>query len=542
MDQAAIMAGLGCAFEELGKQHCRLLKERTLFAAVSSAEANCTPETAKLSQMLSGQQKLLQAVKQIENWTGNTSVVSQDPSSAALRESARSAYQNTASTIRQQILDIQATARASHGSNGVGQQEGLMNPLQTFSSLLQGDSEASTKGLSLIKDLLTEKEQRADILNLIIKPGEDPVALLGQLQNEYDAYVASNMRAGGTGMMGMGGGEGVQMNALFMFRTLEALDDSHMGPTTKLIRDRLRDPETPQLILTRLNDFGKTVDSSLASDLSPEQTRSYFNQYFTGSDPLDPSPTAAESLHKLDTALAGMRKSIPDQLASRSGLDHLASEVHKALEQSDRLSIGDPSIQEQKEFIRSMNDFVGRNRELYTQLQTVLNAQLAYGARDVIRGTRDAGAAALPILLFLNRETLNDTMGISNNPSGRMSEYNQAISLSATQIEAFDRFARPYLDFAVKFLNGKDVRGKDLPPGVLQNMSPDLKNRFCIQTLSMGELPKDLLALCRGTGIHSGDLKLSFDSFSGLAQPERSCAYYNFSVQESLQSQNRLVQ
>jgi hypothetical protein len=72
-------------------------------------------------------------------------------------------------------------------------------------------------------------------------------------------------------------------------------------------------------------------------------------------------------------------------------------------------------------------------------------------------------------------------------------------------------------------------------------MSPDLRNRFCIQSLSIGELPRPLLDLCRGAEIRSGDLRLSFDAFSGLEQPERSFAYYNFSVQESLRSQRRLA-
>ncbi|MCM0606213.1 MAG: hypothetical protein KA715_08995 [Xanthomonadaceae bacterium] len=193
-----------------------------------------------------------------------------------------------------------------------------------------------------------------------------------------------------------------------------------------------------------------------------------------------------------------------------------------------------------------MNSLVGRNKQLYTQLKTVINSELADKGRSLATAGRNSGGSpaknktALQALYLLNQETLETTIGFSKNPSAKLSEYDGALALSAAQIEGFSRFSEPYVDFAVNYLNKKDIKGNDLPKGVIENMNPDLKDRFCIQALSMTELSPEILKLCQNAIISSGDVKLEFNLYSQLNHQERACAYYNFSTRERAASQNKI--
>jgi hypothetical protein len=546
VDQTAITLGLGCAFEQMGKQHCRILREKRLFTALNGDPAQMCDATRETRNLLDKQQNLFEALKKIEEFASKTAVVAQDPSSAGLRESAKTNYRVIVSQMKQGVLSAQAAAKASQTYNGDALRSGLTNVLGQYSRMINPKAsggmglsmENSPPGSALVQASFTSEEQRNDMLGLILKPGESASTIYSRLRDEFLKSQQDNSIAGSRAYL-----NSPQLNSAFsMFNSMVNLPEDRQGETTKLLISRLTDKSAPQLVLAKINDVEKTLESSLSSDLSPEQTLSYINEYFQGQDVLDASASPAESLKMLDRELQEMKKSA-GPIAERSGLNKLADSVHAVAEDAKSQETTVEPISSQKKFIAELNSLVGRNREFYTQLKTVMNAQLAEKGRALVKLSRDSKneGVALQALFLLNQETLDDTLGFSKNPSAKVAEYDGAVALSAGQIEGFSKFSEPYMDFAVKYLEGKDVRGHSLPAGVLENISPEIKNRFCIQSLSVTEIPSALMELCKGAKIRSGNLSVDFDEFSSLGQQARSCAYYNFSTQERAFQQSKVA-
>ena len=65
-----------------------------------------------------------------------------------------------------------------------------------------------------------------------------------------------------------------------------------------------------------------------------------------------------------------------------------------------------------------------------------------------------------------------------------------------------------------------------------------MKSRFCIQVLSMTEIPENVAEACKGEKLKSPiseNVSVSFDDYYSKSQPERSCAYFDFMAQERMQ-------
>lgn len=545
VDQTAITLGLGCAYEHLGKQHCRILREKQLFTALNNKNdrSNCTGNCGQdVIEVLEKQRNLFEALKKVEDWTSKTSGAILDENSALLNEKMKSSYRDSLFDTRSSVLKAQTTAKSNNQKfNGSAQMEGLIRGLNSFSDMLQGKSNngmSSGPELIQIKNSFTEEERQYDFLKLILKPEEDPKVIFSALKQEDDAYYVKRYGNNNNGMVVMNNSG--RKTAFDIFYELHVLNSEDQGETVKMLIARLQDKSTPQLILNQLNEVEKTLDSKTTTDLSNDQVLANMLDYFNGNDVFDASTSPNQSLKYLDLELQMMKKNLGDNI-DRSGINKLADSVHQMVNEIKEDQVSVSNIDQQRQFIINLNILVGSNKELYNQLKTVLNSQLAEEGKELLKASRETKDQnnALKALFLLNSETLSNTMGFSKNPSAKMAEYDTAIALSAAQLDGFSKFSEPYTKLVTNYFNGKDARGKPLPTAILQNSSPELKNRFCIQSLSLTEIPVEINEICKGASIQSDNLKVTFDAFNKLDHQKRSCAYYNFSTQEQAASQNR---
>ncbi|MCM0606211.1 MAG: hypothetical protein KA715_08985 [Xanthomonadaceae bacterium] len=115
-DQTAIALGLGCAFEQFGKQHCRILREKRLFSSLHAKGESCA-EVSEVEGILEKQKNLFEALKKIEDWSNKTGIATADDNSVALRESAKSQSKQMTSQMKQDIMAAVSSAKASQTFN-----------------------------------------------------------------------------------------------------------------------------------------------------------------------------------------------------------------------------------------------------------------------------------------------------------------------------------------------------------------------------------------------------------------------------------------
>ncbi|MCM0606212.1 MAG: hypothetical protein KA715_08990 [Xanthomonadaceae bacterium] len=210
----------------------------------------------------------------------------------------------------------------------------------------RGPTDGGGDGASsaLIQGCFTSEEQRNDFLGLIIKPGENSQSFYLQLKDEYLKIQKENSYVGSTSYLNspnLG-------SAFIMFNEMAQLPSDRQGETTKLLVNRLKERETANMILAKINDIEKTLDSTLQSDLSSEQTMAYINEYFTGQDVLDSSTSVSESFNLIDIELQKMKTNTNTELAKRSGLIQLAEKVHAVAESAKLHGTSSQDIASQK--------------------------------------------------------------------------------------------------------------------------------------------------------------------------------------------------
>lgn len=534
-NQSMLVTGLSCTLEQLGNQHCRLVRQEALLQQLSAGpckDDKCSPEMRRLLSIMEKGKSSSQAVDEMTRNLGSKISYTEEQARTlkvnSTFMSATAAFEAGLSTVKESAKssDRSMSAEARRKEDRTN----LYTTTYIFGTKIFG---YPATGMSLGEASITEirsgmstAEQEKGFLNLIYSEAE-----YNDLYQKFAAAINASprlKRANDLQTESGGTGAGKLENAVRknMVAALAGEDIIKEIPEALKMYESFTSPERLEIIKSRSETYKSAILQKFRV-LATDDQISNFTMAFLTNDVGQPS-----SLKHLEN-IQDFFDSIPDDFKMSRGrllkLNTLRTQIDEIVALGREIDSATTDIPEKK------------TKDLYAKVTRLLDHSHGF-KEDMARITQAvakhqnqkvAGTVAnkqdIHDLIYMQYNDFLEGVYELKKPYERQNDAKNAIALSGAQIEAFSKFFGLYKDNAVNFLNRSDTEGRSFNKGLSENIDSSLKDHFCIQTLALTEIPKDIREKqCGNASIRYGSSELSYAQFADLPHKERVCAYRNF--------------
>ncbi len=530
--QALLVSGLSCTLENLSKQHCNLVRQKSLLAELSGEQCkNCSPvmkkEFNEAMNLVRKGQTAKDAVDTVTGWLGSSI---RTAAGQAISQKIRGGFTSATAELQSELSEARGKARSAELSSvpdavKKNMAKAIFSAVRDYGAQLFGSSNGFVVVQQNSPELQTqfsEDERRYNFVRLIFNEKEflDLVdSFRTEIQNskiKRQKYGVDNL-SGGQGNTTM---EVAVQRALFEYFGAE---DITQFPPAKAIQERLSSDVAFDRISARISSYQLVVQKTV--DLPEDEQLSRFFLNFMD-QPLG-TPSTLQNVENIHSFF----KSIPPEFSkSRGGLlriPELKGEVDAIVKLGQRLRESDQEV--------TKND----STELYTRVTKLLDPDRVFRERvAAIAGSVQNYQAQklakfvsnpddLGTLIFLETQDFTRQVFSLKNPYTQSIDLKSGALLSATQLDSFSKFFKPYSKNAFLLLNKKDSKEKNLAAGLAENVDPKLKDHFCIQALGLTDL-SDVTKECEDAKIEMNGVVVKFKDYRDGSLDKRTCAYTNF--------------
>ncbi len=540
-NQTMLAAGMACTMENLSTQHCRLVRQNSLFQQLKEPAcrgSECSAELKQLQKLVASGRSATDAVAAVTSWIGGKS---ENTSDQAIASKVNSDFLSATSKFEAPMAEALDKARQGEASSlSEVQKQNQFNAVQKairdYSKQIYGKNFA-TQGETFggmysseevipveLQSMFTTAEKRKHVLNLLFDDKEYE-SLLTEAMQTINASARLRQKFGVEGVGGIAGSKSVEEAAIEMLhKTFGGVEYPDI-PAAQKVKERMSSRVVFDRVKARLAQYRSQILQRTAVQPKDEQLGNFlmaFQQEDLG------KPSTLKNLESIQTFFGNLPE---DYVKSRDGvlnISALKQEVDDVVNLGRGLDSGSVPITKEKvaDLLAKTNRLLDPSRGFKERLTNIASSAASYQTQKISRSVKNP--SEINDLVFLQNKDFIEQVYDLRNPYEREMDTKTAIALSASQIDSFGKFFENYMDPALQVLNKKNIRDSNFSDGLAENIDRSLKDHFCIQALGLTSIPEKIKNECGNARLKMGSNELRFDDYARAPHQERVCAYRNF--------------